>query len=138
MRQQAMAARWWCRSLRQGGRYRTRYAAAFLRRVAPDRAQALYEYFVERCRQQAINTQNRCFAADMQVELVNDGPVTFWPVYESAFRRGRGITRESTAMYHLRVPRKTEEAIRIVTTSFRWEMLRKTAAPAERVGTVDG
>ncbi len=46
--------------------------------VAPDRAQALYEYFVERCRQQAINTQTGRFAADMQVELVNDGPVTFW------------------------------------------------------------
>ncbi|MCP0749359.1 D-tyrosyl-tRNA(Tyr) deacylase, partial [Salmonella enterica subsp. enterica serovar Mbandaka] len=46
--------------------------------AAPDRAQALYEYFVERCRQQAINTQTGRFAADMQVELVNDGPVTFW------------------------------------------------------------
>ncbi|TGC92148.1 D-aminoacyl-tRNA deacylase [Salmonella enterica] len=46
--------------------------------AAPDRAQALYEYFVERCRQQAIDTQTGRFAADMQVELVNDGPVTFW------------------------------------------------------------
>ncbi|ECN3727309.1 D-tyrosyl-tRNA(Tyr) deacylase, partial [Salmonella enterica subsp. enterica serovar Typhimurium] len=26
----------------------------------------------------AINTQTGRFAADMQVELVNDGPVTFW------------------------------------------------------------
>lgn len=41
--------------------------------AAPDRAQALYEYFVEGCRQQAINTQTGRFAADMQVELVNDG-----------------------------------------------------------------
>ncbi|ECY5041542.1 D-tyrosyl-tRNA(Tyr) deacylase, partial [Salmonella enterica subsp. enterica serovar Enteritidis] len=29
-------------------------------------------------RQQAIDTQTGRFAADMQVELVNDGPVTFW------------------------------------------------------------
>ena len=38
----------------------------------------LYEYFVERCRQQDMNTQTGRFAADMQVSLVNDGPVTFW------------------------------------------------------------
>ena len=34
--------------------------------------------FVERCRQQEMNTQTGRFAADMQVSLVNDGPVTFW------------------------------------------------------------
>ncbi|MGS5169947.1 D-aminoacyl-tRNA deacylase, partial [Escherichia coli] len=43
-----------------------------------DRAEALYDYFVERCRQQDMNTQTGRFAADMQVSLVNDGPVTFW------------------------------------------------------------
>ena len=42
------------------------------------RAEALYDYFVERCRQQEMNTQTGRFAADMQVSLVNDGPVTFW------------------------------------------------------------
>uniref|UniRef100_UPI0005CCD68E D-aminoacyl-tRNA deacylase n=1 Tax=Escherichia coli TaxID=562 RepID=UPI0005CCD68E len=31
-----------------------------------------------RCRQQEMNTQTGRFAADMQVSLVNDGPVTFW------------------------------------------------------------
>ena len=41
-------------------------------------AEALYDYFVERCRQQEMNTQTGRFAADMQVSLVNDGPVTFW------------------------------------------------------------
>ena len=45
---------------------------------APDRAEALYEYFVARCRQQEMHTQTGRFAADMQVSLVNDGPVTFW------------------------------------------------------------
>ena len=47
-------------------------------RIFSDRAEALYEYFVERCRQQEMNTQTGRFAADMQVSLVNDGPVTFW------------------------------------------------------------
>ncbi len=46
--------------------------------ASPDRAEALYDYFVERCRQQEMNTQTGRFAADMQVSLVNDGPVTFW------------------------------------------------------------
>ena len=50
----------------------------FSRGAAPDRAEALYNYFVERCRQQEMVTQTGQFAADMQVSLVNDGPVTFW------------------------------------------------------------
>ncbi|HKS34551.1 MAG TPA: D-aminoacyl-tRNA deacylase [Enterobacteriaceae bacterium] len=50
----------------------------FSRGAAPDRAEALYGYFVERCRSQEIATQTGRFAADMQVSLVNDGPVTFW------------------------------------------------------------
>lgn len=44
----------------------------------PDEANRLYEYFVERCRQQSINTATGQFAAEMKVSLVNDGPVTFW------------------------------------------------------------
>ena len=51
---------------------------SFSKGAAPDRAEALYEYFVERCRQQDMHTQTGRFAADMQVSLVNDGPVTFW------------------------------------------------------------
>ncbi|RKQ40552.1 D-aminoacyl-tRNA deacylase [Enterobacter sp. R1(2018)] len=46
--------------------------------AAPDKAEELYEYFVERCRQQGIDTPTGRFAADMQVSLTNDGPVTFW------------------------------------------------------------
>lgn len=44
----------------------------------PDKADKLYQYFVEQCRQQGITTQTGQFAADMQVSLTNDGPVTFW------------------------------------------------------------
>lgn len=43
----------------------------------------------------------------MQVELVNDGPVTFCPCMSQA--GVAAITRESTAMYHLRVPQTEEE-----------------------------
>jgi len=44
----------------------------------PGRADALYQYFTRQCQQLEVNTQTGCFAADMQVELLNDGPVTFW------------------------------------------------------------
>lgn len=38
----------------------------------------LYEDFVERARAQGIEVATGRFGADMQVSLVNDGPVTFW------------------------------------------------------------
>lgn len=44
----------------------------------PERADNLYQYFVEQSRLQGIETQTGEFAADMQVNLTNDGPVTFW------------------------------------------------------------
>jgi D-tyrosyl-tRNA(Tyr) deacylase len=43
----------------------------------PTRAKALYERFAERIRAEGIETATGRFAANMQVELVNDGPVTF-------------------------------------------------------------
>ncbi|MGM9630118.1 D-aminoacyl-tRNA deacylase [Butyricicoccus sp.] len=39
-------------------------------------AQELYDYFVSCCRGLGIETQTGEFGADMQVELLNDGPVT--------------------------------------------------------------
>ncbi|MBP6121580.1 MULTISPECIES: D-aminoacyl-tRNA deacylase [Providencia] len=44
----------------------------------PERAEKLYAYFAEHSRQQGIVTETGKFAADMQVSLTNDGPVTFW------------------------------------------------------------
>ncbi|MEX5485091.1 D-tyrosyl-tRNA(Tyr) deacylase [Proteus mirabilis] len=44
----------------------------------PEMAENLYHYFVEQCKQQGLETQTGQFAADMQVTLTNDGPVTFW------------------------------------------------------------
>ncbi|MCA1923364.1 D-aminoacyl-tRNA deacylase [Buttiauxella noackiae] len=46
--------------------------------AAPLLAEELYEYFVQRCRQQGIVAETGRFAADMKVSLTNDGPVTFW------------------------------------------------------------
>ena len=43
----------------------------------PDDGKRLYDYFVERVRQTGVPVQTGIFQADMQVELVNDGPVTF-------------------------------------------------------------
>ncbi|WP_105665962.1 D-aminoacyl-tRNA deacylase [Cronobacter dublinensis] len=51
---------------------------SFSRGAPPEQAEALYEYFVSRCRATGIKTQTGRFAADMQVSLTNDGPVTFW------------------------------------------------------------
>ncbi|EAR55318.1 D-tyrosyl-tRNA deacylase [Photobacterium sp. SKA34] len=46
--------------------------------AAPVDAERLYEYFVEQCKVKEIQTETGIFAADMQVALNNDGPVTFW------------------------------------------------------------
>ncbi|MGB3252664.1 D-aminoacyl-tRNA deacylase [Buttiauxella gaviniae] len=46
--------------------------------AAPELAEELYEYFVQRSRQQGIVAETGRFAADMKVSLTNDGPVTFW------------------------------------------------------------
>ncbi len=44
----------------------------------PSEANRLYEYFVQSCRDKGIDAPTGQFAADMQVQLTNDGPVTFW------------------------------------------------------------
>lgn len=44
----------------------------------PDQAKALYEYVIDKCRQQIPNVQTGSFGADMKVSLVNDGPFTIW------------------------------------------------------------
>ncbi len=42
----------------------------------PDRAEPLYDAFVQALRALGVPVQTGRFASDMQVELVNDGPVT--------------------------------------------------------------
>ncbi|MFP4081285.1 MAG: D-aminoacyl-tRNA deacylase [Candidatus Aminicenantes bacterium] len=43
----------------------------------PERAEKLFDYFVERIRQKGIQVETGIFGALMEVHLVNDGPVTF-------------------------------------------------------------
>jgi D-tyrosyl-tRNA(Tyr) deacylase len=43
----------------------------------PAQAQALYNYFVTQLRNKHDKVATGIFAADMQVSLINDGPVTF-------------------------------------------------------------
>lgn len=45
--------------------------------AAPELAQQLYNQFVEQLRSRHSDVATGIFAADMQIELVNDGPVTF-------------------------------------------------------------
>ena len=42
----------------------------------PEQANELYEAFVKRAKEESIHVQTGVFQADMQVSLVNDGPVT--------------------------------------------------------------
>lgn len=50
---------------------------SFTKGAKPEDANRLYQFFVEQCKKN-IKTQTGQFAADMQVSLINDGPVTFW------------------------------------------------------------
>ena len=46
--------------------------------ASPELAVKLYEYFVKKLKEKNIKVQTGKFRAMMDVELVNDGPVTFW------------------------------------------------------------
>lgn len=49
---------------------------SFTNAAKPEIANELYEYFIEKCRENEINVQSGEFGAHMQVEFINDGPVT--------------------------------------------------------------
>ncbi|MBK7706294.1 MAG: D-tyrosyl-tRNA(Tyr) deacylase [Acidobacteria bacterium] len=49
---------------------------SFIAAAAPDDANRLYEFFVAEARKQVIKVETGRFQAMMDVELVNDGPVT--------------------------------------------------------------
>jgi len=48
------------------------------RNADPALAEKLYDYFIAQMAAKDIPVATGRFAADMQVSLVNDGPVTFW------------------------------------------------------------
>ena len=49
---------------------------SFIQAGDPQTANALYEHFMERCRQHVPTVEKGEFGADMKVELLNDGPFT--------------------------------------------------------------
>jgi len=60
---------------------------SFDQAAEPDRAVALYSYFVERSRRGSVPVETGVFQASMQVHIVNDGPVTI--LMDSADRAKR-------------------------------------------------
>ena len=50
---------------------------SFSKGATPSLANELYEYFTQKCGEK-VKVECGRFAADMQVSLVNEGPVTFW------------------------------------------------------------
>lgn len=51
---------------------------SFTEAGAPDEANRLYEWFVERARRDVSRVETGRFGAYMDVSLVNDGPFTLW------------------------------------------------------------
>lgn len=49
---------------------------SFTNAAKPDKANELYEYFIQKCKEYKIKTHTGSFGADMKVKLINDGPVT--------------------------------------------------------------
>jgi D-tyrosyl-tRNA(Tyr) deacylase len=52
--------------------------ASFTRAAAPEKGDAYFRQLVAICRERLGTVETGRFGADMQVALVNDGPVTFW------------------------------------------------------------
>jgi len=51
---------------------------SFISAAPPKEGQLYYEYFVERSKENIKFVATGEFGADMQVSLINNGPVTFW------------------------------------------------------------
>lgn len=49
---------------------------SFIKAKKPDEAKKLYEYFVKKLSQSGLTVKTGKFGAMMQVEIINDGPVT--------------------------------------------------------------
>lgn len=52
--------------------------ASFTKAAAPEKGSAYFDALAEFCRQRLETVETGRFGANMQVSLINDGPVTFW------------------------------------------------------------
>lgn len=62
---------------------------SFIGAAPPERADPLYQDFVARLRERGLTVGTGVFQAMMEVELVNDGPVTLW-LDSTVARKGAG------------------------------------------------
>ncbi|MFK7814852.1 MAG: D-aminoacyl-tRNA deacylase [Gammaproteobacteria bacterium] len=46
--------------------------------ATPDHGKRMFDYFLDKLKADYAKVSSGKFAADMQIHLVNDGPVTFW------------------------------------------------------------
>lgn len=49
---------------------------SFVHAGAPDKANQLYQYIIDCCRESGLHVETGIFGADMKVDLENDGPFT--------------------------------------------------------------
>ena len=49
---------------------------SFVEAMEPKKANEMYEYFIEKCKEKVKRVEKGIFGADMKVTLLNDGPVT--------------------------------------------------------------
>jgi D-aminoacyl-tRNA deacylase len=49
---------------------------SFSSAARPEQAEPLYEYFIQKCLEADVHTESGRFGEHMEVDLVNDGPVT--------------------------------------------------------------
>ena len=51
---------------------------SFIHAGSPEMANELYQYIIQRCRQEIEKVEEGSFGAEMKVSLLNDGPFTVW------------------------------------------------------------
>lgn len=49
---------------------------SFTSAAKPEKANELYEYFCQKCKEYQVNVKKGIFGANMKIDLINDGPVT--------------------------------------------------------------
>ena len=50
---------------------------SYLNAMAPNQSKDLYDYFTSKLKETGLDVQKGMFGADMEVDLINDGPATF-------------------------------------------------------------